>query len=216
VRFPPRAEFDKRHAAEPPGTASDYNVLRMTLAYIPELDSELIARIRAGEEGAFEQLFRRYYRELCVYASRIDRAGGSAEEIVQEVFFRIWMHRDRLLLMESLSGYLYAVTRNVSLNRLARTQTEDRWRAEAQVQALEPPGETGSADVAVRETEMALAIDRAIAKLPPRCREAFLLRRQKHLSYLEIAQAMQTSPKTVEIQIGKALRLLRASLAEWL
>lgn len=216
MRFPPRAEFDKRHAAEPSGTASVYNVLRMTLAYIPELDSELIARIRAGEEGAFEQLFRRYYRELCVYASRIDRAGGSAEEIVQEVFFRIWMHRDRLLLMESLSGYLYAVTRNVSLNRLARTQTEDRWRAEAQVQALEPPGETGSADVAVRETEMALAIDRAIAKLPPRCREAFLLRRQKHLSYLEIAQAMQTSPKTVEIQIGKALRLLRASLAEWL
>jgi len=188
----------------------------MTLAYIAELDTELIARIRAGEEGAFEQLFRRYYRELCVYASRIDRAGGSAEEIVQEVFFRIWMHRDRLLLTESLSGYLYAVTRNVSLNRLARSQTEDRWRAEAQVQALEPPGEGGSADVAVRETEMALAIDRAITKLPPRCREAFLLRRQKHLSYLEIAQAMQTSPKTVEIQIGKALRLLRSSLAEWL
>ena len=159
----------------------------MTLAYVAELDTELIARIRAGEEGAFEQLFRRYYRELCVYASRIDRVGGSAEEIVQEVFFRIWMHRERLLLMESLSGYLYAVTRNVSLNRLARTQTEDRWRAEAQVQALEPPGEAGSADVAVRETEMALAIDRAIAKLPPRCREAFLLRRQKHLSYLEIA-----------------------------
>jgi RNA polymerase sigma-70 factor (ECF subfamily) len=188
----------------------------MTLAYIAELDTELIARIRAGEEGAFEQLFHRYYRELCVYASRIDRAGGSAEEIVQEVFFRIWMHRDRLILTESLAGYLYAVTRNVSLNRLARSQTEDRWRAEAQVQALEPPGEGGSADVAVRETEMALAIDRAISKLPPRCREAFLLRRQKHLSYQEISQAMRTSPKTVEIQIGKALRLLRASLAEWL
>jgi RNA polymerase sigma-70 factor (family 1) len=193
-----------------------YFVFRMTLAYIAELDSGLVARIRAGEEEAYAQLFRRYYRELCVYASRIDRAGGSAEEIVQEVFFRIWLHRERLLLTESLTGYLYAVTRNVSLNRLARSQTEDRWRAEAQVDALEPPGDAGSADVAVRETEMAIAIDRAVAKLPPRCREAFLLRRQRHMSYLEIAQAMQTSPKTVEIQIGKALRLLRASLAEWL
>jgi RNA polymerase sigma-70 factor (ECF subfamily) len=188
----------------------------MTLAFVAELDGELIARIRAGEESAFEQLFLRYYRELAVYASRIDRVGGAAEEIVQEVFFRIWMHRERLLLTESLSGYLYAVTRNVSLNRLARTQTEDRWRAEAQAEALEPPGDAGSADVMVRETEMAIAIDRAIAKLPPRCREAFLLRRQRHMSYAEIAQAMQTSPKTVEIQIGKALRLLRASLSEWL
>lgn len=187
----------------------------MTIAYIANVDAELIARIRAGDESAFEQLFRRYYKELCVYASRIDRAGGSAEEIVQEAFFRIWMHRDRLLVVGSLSGYLYAVTRNVSLNRVARAQTEDRWRVET-LRASEAPGDTGSADMAVRETEMALAIDRAVSKLPPRCREAFLLRRQRHMSYAEIAQVMQTSTKTVEIQIGKALRLLRSSLAEWL
>ena len=144
----------------------------MTLPIVAELDRGLVARIRAGEEQAFAQLFARYYRELCVYASRIDRAGGSGEEIVQEVFFRIWMHRERLLLTESLTGYLYAVTRNVSLNRLARSQTEDRWRAEAQIDALEPLGESGSADAAIRETEMAIAIDRAIGTLPPRWRAA--------------------------------------------
>ena len=199
-----------------PAASGAHLVSRMTLPIVAELDRGLVARIRAGEEQAFAQLFARYYRELCIYASRIDRAGGSGEEIVQEVFFRIWMHRERLLLTDSLTGYLYAVTRNVSLNRLARSQTEDRWRAEAQIDALEPPGESGGADTAIRETEMAIAIDRAIAKLPPRCREAFLLRRQRHLSYAEIAQTMQTSPKTVEIQIGKALRLLRAALAEWL
>jgi RNA polymerase sigma-70 factor (ECF subfamily) len=188
----------------------------MTIAYIANVDAELIARIRKGEERAFETLFQRYYKELCVFASRIDRAGGSAEEIVQEVFFRSWMHRERLLSVESLSGYLYAVTRNVSLNRIARARTESRWRAEAQLDALELPGDAGGADTSVRETEMALAIHEAVAKLPPRCREAFMLRRQRQLSYAEIAQVMRTSPKTVEIQIGKALRLLRKSLAEWL
>jgi RNA polymerase sigma-70 factor (ECF subfamily) len=188
----------------------------MAHAYVADLDAELIARIRAGEEGAFEQLFHRYYRELCVYAARIDRAGGSAEEIVQEVFFRIWMHRERLVLVSTLSGYLYAVARNVALNRVARAQTEERWRARAEFDALDVQVESQGADVPVRETEMAIAIDRAVATLPPRCREAFLLRRQGHLSYAEIAHAMQTSPKTVEIQIGKALRLLRESLAEWL
>jgi RNA polymerase sigma-70 factor, ECF subfamily len=189
---------------------------RMTHACVADLDVELIARIRAGEEDAFEQLFHRYYRELCVYASRIDRAGGSAEEIVQEVFFRLWMHRERLQLVESLSGYLYAITRNVALNRIARAQTEGRWRAGVEVDALDVPIESADADRAMRETEMALAIERAIAQLSPRCREAFLLRRRSHLSYAEIAERMQTTPKTVENQIAKALKQLRESLADWL
>ncbi|HEX6536180.1 MAG TPA: RNA polymerase sigma-70 factor [Gemmatimonadaceae bacterium] len=188
----------------------------MTLPYAAPLDTELIARIRAGDESAFERLFHRYYRELCVFASRIDRAGGAAEEIVQEVFFRIWTRREQLLPVESLSGYLYAAVRNVALNRLARAKTEDRWRASSQLDALDARAEAPAADADIRETEMSIAIHRAIGQLPPRCREAFLLRRQRQLSYAEIAQVMGTSPKTVEIQIGKALRLLRQSLAEWL
>lgn len=188
----------------------------MTHAYAADLDVELIARIRAGDERAFEQLFHRYYRELCLYASRIHRAGGSAEEIVQEVFLRIWLRRERLQLVESLSGYLYAITRNIALNRLARTQTEDRWRTGGEADGLDVPMELADADAAVRETEMSLAIERAIARLSPRCREAFLLRRRSHLSYAEIAERMQTTPKTVENQIAKALKQLREALADWL
>jgi len=68
----------------------------------------------------------------------------------------------------------------------------------------------------LRAAELAAAIERAIAQLPPRCREAYLLRRQHHLSYAEIARVMGIAPKTVEIQIGAALKALRASLADWL
>jgi RNA polymerase sigma-70 factor (ECF subfamily) len=188
----------------------------MTLAFAPKLDTDLIARIRAGDERAFEQLFHRYYRELCVYAARVDRSPGAAEEIVQEVFFRVWRRREQLLLVQTLSSYLYAAVRNVALNRLARAHTEDRWRASKRSEQLDVPIAAPPPDEEIRATEMAVAIDQAVSALPPRCREAFLLRRQQQLSYAEIAQVMHTSPKTVEIQIGKALQLLRKSLAEWL
>jgi RNA polymerase sigma-70 factor (ECF subfamily) len=179
-----------------------------------DLELDVVARLRAGDERAFERLFARYYRELCVYAMRIDRS-GAAEDIVQDVFFRIWMHREQLQDVSSLSAYLYTVTRNLALNRVARGHTEDKWRASGQ--ALLLSGESvGDTDLAVRETEMALAIDMAIGQLPPRCREAFLLRRREHLSHAQIAERMQTTTKTVEVQIGKALRMLRTLLAEWL
>jgi len=188
----------------------------MTLAQPADLDDELIARIRAGDEHAFEQLFRRYHRRLRIYAARIERTEGAAEEVVQETFFRIWMHRERLQPVSSLAGLLYAIARRVALNRVDKARTESRWRVTTDIDALDVPFEAADADSAMRETEMALAIERAIAQLPPRCREAFLLRRQGHLSYAEIAQQMQTTAKTVENQITKALRMLRSSLAEWL
>lgn len=85
---------DRRRRRSPaPGGESQ----RMTHAYAPHPDAELIARIRAGDERAFEELFRRYYRELSLYAARIDPSEGSAEEIVQDVFFKVWQRRERLI-----------------------------------------------------------------------------------------------------------------------
>jgi RNA polymerase sigma-70 factor (ECF subfamily) len=188
----------------------------MTLAFVPHPDTELIARIRAGDERAFEELFRRYRRELCVYAARIEPAGGLAEEAVQEVFFRIWEHRDRLAEVQSLAGYLYAAVRNYALNQRARAANAQRWRQAKALELDDARVAAPAADAEVRSAEMAVAIDRAISELPPRCRQAFLLRRQEHRSYAEIASIMQITPKTVEIQIGNALKALRKALAEWM
>ena len=188
----------------------------MTLPRAVHLDSDLIVRIRAGDEDAFAELFRRYYRALCYYAARIDVTGTGGEEIVQEVLFRIWMTRDRLMVSNTLSGYLYAAVRNHALNQRARAKTEGRWRQAKTLEAIHSPVEAPSAEEEFRAAEMAVAIDDAIAKLPPRCREAFILRRQHHMSYAEIARVMQISPKTVEIQIGNALKRLREALADWM
>jgi RNA polymerase sigma factor (sigma-70 family) len=122
----------------------------MTFAYAAHLDTDLIARIRAGDESAFEQLFRRYHRELCVYAARIDPTGGSAEEIVQEVFFRIWEHRDRLMEVQALAGYLYTAVRNYALNRRERARLAQRWEYAKGVELQEAPVEASGADEEVR------------------------------------------------------------------
>jgi RNA polymerase sigma-70 factor (ECF subfamily) len=188
----------------------------MTVSHAVHRDLELIAQIRGGDERAFEQLFRQYHRELRIYAARIDPTGGSAEEVVQEVFFRIWQHRERLMEVQSLGGYLYAATRNAAVTRRNRVRLAERWSYARSLEAPDWSTSVSSADEEVRAAEMAAAIDRAVAALPPRCRETFLLRRQQGMSYAEIARTMQTTPKTVEAQIGKALKLLRQALADWL
>lgn len=188
----------------------------MTLPHSTHMDPELTERIRAGDEGAFEELFRRYYRVLCIYAARIDSTGIRSEEIVQEVLLRVWMLRDRLNVTGTLSGYLYTAVRNHALNQRARSITEKRWRQATALEALDSSYDAPSADDDFRAAELAIAIDAAIARLPARCRQAFVLRRQHQMSYAEIARVMQIAPKTVEIQIGNALRRLREALADWM
>jgi RNA polymerase sigma-70 factor (ECF subfamily) len=182
-----------------------------------ETNADLLIRLRAGDERALESLVRAHYNELCVFATRMTRERSIAEELVQEIFLRVWRQRERLALTGSIAAYLYACVRNEALNELGRERRRVRWRELAML-GVEAPfgGSSPEADERARGAELQDAIERAIASLPPRCREAFLLRRQREMSYLEIADVMHTSPKTVEVQIGKALRLLRKRLSDWM
>jgi RNA polymerase sigma-70 factor (family 1) len=181
-------------------------------------DDSVIARIRAGDEDAFEALVLEHYNGLCVFAARLVGTDAAAEEIVQDVLMRIWQRRERWRVGGSLASYLYVAVRNRALNAMRSARYHRRWEehAAAELAMLAPELETGHADEDVRVAELMAAIDRAIQELPPRCRQAFLLRRQHHLSYAEIARVMEIAPKTVEVQIGLALRTLRKKLADWL
>ena len=188
----------------------------MRVASVSPGDSTFIERIRAGDEHAYEELFHLHYRELCRYAARIGPGPGAAEEIVQEVFLKVWLRRERLREVNTLRGYLYAAVRNHALNQIKRSGYEDRWRRGKAFELSEVRPLASSADDDVRAAELTVAIERALATLPPRCRQAFLLQRREHMSVAEIAEAMEIAPKTVEVQIGNALRLLRRYLAEWM
>jgi len=181
-------------------------------------DRTLLSQMRAGEASAFAALFDRYYDRLRVFADSMVGSATEAEEIAEDVFVRIWETRAQLEIRSSVRSYLYAATRNHAINRLRSDSTRRHWLEEAAAQGYAPgmgraPDE---ADTEVRVTDLTRAIDAAIAQLPPRCRQVFLLHRQHGMSHQEIADAMETSVKTAENQMARALKLLRDRLAVYL
>jgi RNA polymerase sigma-70 factor (ECF subfamily) len=181
----------------------------------PDPPPDWAERIRAGDRGAYEELFRTFYAPLVSYATRILFAPDLAEEVVQEVFLAIWKNHATLP-AENLSAYLYGAVRRSSTSHLRHAQVEKRWRERVALgENILPIGATAAADERTRFNELIAAVRVAVEELQPRMRQAFLLRRQHGLSYNEIAQVMGITPKTVEVHIGAALRVLRGRLARF-
>ena len=179
---------------------------------------EWFARVRTGDAQAFEALFRAYVDPLCSFAYSYVESESQAQEIVQDLFARLWERRETLERPRSVRAYLYGATRNRALNELRNRRVESAFLrrvlrlegARANDARPVPPEDDFNAGA------FAGAVTRAVAQLPPRCREVFTLTRDQHLSYAEAAAILKISPKTVEIHVGRALTLLRHKLAAWL
>jgi RNA polymerase sigma-70 factor, ECF subfamily len=172
----------------------------------------LLARLREGDQDAFDAIFRAHYPQLVGIAERMLGQRGVAEELAQDVMLELWRRRESLSVDETLRGYLCRAVRNRALNEV---------RHERVARAGEPyaMGERATAPVAhaeLVEQEIDAALQAGVADLPPRCREVFELSRVHGLRYAEIADALGISVKTVEAQMGKALKHLRVRLAAWL
>ena len=176
-------------------------------------DRELLERIRTGDSDAFDAVFRAHYASLVGTAERMLRRSDVAEEIVQDVMLELWRRRETIVVDDSLRGYLFRATRNRSLNHLRHGAIERR--AEPELAADRGDVAPGAQNAIVDE-EIDAAVKRAVADLPARCREVFELSRVHGLKYTEIAATLGISVKTVEAQMGKALRILRERLAQWL
>jgi RNA polymerase sigma-70 factor (ECF subfamily) len=175
-------------------------------------DRELLDRLRAGRRDAFDAIFRQHYAPLVALAGTILHDRGSAEDVVQDVMLELWRRRTALIIETTLRSYLFRATRNRALNRIRHEQVTRR----AEPLLAREPAPDATADRRVHEQEIASAVRRAVAELPARCREVFELSRVHGLKYAEIADVMSISIKTVEAQMGKALRLIRERLAPWL
>jgi RNA polymerase sigma-70 factor (ECF subfamily) len=178
----------------------------------PMDDTTLFERIRRGDEAAFDELFRKWYATLVRLAEAIVRESGPAEEIVQDVMLEIWRRRASLVIPESPRAYLLQSTRNRALNHIRRRNVERIGEPRISAALRQPD----RADAFTVEEELDAALRAAVAGLPDRCREVFELSRVHGLKYGEIADALDISVKTVEAQMGKALRVLRERLAPWL
>jgi RNA polymerase sigma-70 factor (ECF subfamily) len=174
-------------------------------------DRDLLDGLRAGNQQAFDAMFRSYYPRLVAVADSMLRDRPAAEDVAQDVMVELWRRRESLLLESSLRAYLFRAVRNRALNQIRHLRVAPKTDIETATDLTIPP-----ADRVALEGEMLAALGKAVASLPERCREVFELSRVQGLKYAEIASALGISVKTVEAQMGKAIRILRARLAAWL
>ena len=171
---------------------------------------DLVARIRAGDEAAFEAMFRAYYDPLCRHVAPYLGSRDAAEDAVQGLFVRIWEERARWVVSD-LGHYLYTAVRRRAISQVRRIAVQ---RRAAPLLVLEEIGGAGRAlpDAEFDAEELRRRLERVLDTLPPRTRAAFVLSRREGLSYQQVAARMAISPKTVGVHIGRALAALRNRL----
>lgn len=169
--------------------------------------------LKEGDITAFEMFFKTYYQPLCNYAYTFIQDRDEAEEIVQSAFLSVWEKRDTLDIKTSLKSYLYTMVRNTSLNVIKHEKIKQKYVGEAM--AIEDRSHEGVAQ-AVLSSELEDRIQMAMEVLPEQCRLVFKLSRFEELKYAEIAEQLEISIKTVENHMGKALKIMREQLKDYL
>lgn len=174
-------------------------------------EQNIVDAIRLDDRRAFERVFRESYRPLTAYAFRFVRELPTAENIVQDVFLKLWQNRHQLVITTSLAHYLFRSVRNHSLNHLDKTKVRSEY-LKMQINRTE-----GDEDYSAFYPEIGLLdkIETAIRALPTKRQEIFRMAREEGLKYREIADQLNLSVKTVETQMTLALKQLRDALKEY-
>ncbi len=173
--------------------------------------SHILSRLQQGDPKALQDLFQAYYTSLVQFSHQIVLKEAIAQDVVQEVFVKLWNSRKTLDIRTSISAYLFTAVRNQSINYLrserSREKREDKY-------ALGIPFTENEVEEIIQFQEISNKLSEAIDKLPPRCKEIFILCKMEGLTYKEVAAKLSISVKTVENQMGKALKFLREHLQD--
>lgn len=163
---------------------------------------------------AFEALVRTEYGRLCRFATRLVGSREIAEDVVHDVLLRLWHQRERID-VHDLRAYVYRSLRNRIISDQRQYTLRRRLLAAADADSVHSARGADSAQL-VESDDFAVAAAQAVESLPERCRLIFTMRREQGLSHAEIARVLDVSPKTVENQINRAIKLLRTRLARYL
>jgi RNA polymerase sigma-70 factor (ECF subfamily) len=178
-------------------------------------DAELLTWLKEGNQKVIQSLFDTFYVSLCKTVNRIVHNTIITEDIVQDVFMKIWQKRGDLNIQISLKAYLHKMAINAALSHLRKKyNTSSIDDTSPQQMSKHAFKEVATQQMEFQELEV--QVNDAINELPPKCREVFILSRYEEMSYKEIAQQMEISPKTVENQMSKALKHLRKKLAAYI
>ena len=188
--------------------STGYQTLRMEVK-----DSGKLYALDDTGEQAFEQVFKTNFRNLHAYAHTIIRDEIMAEEIVQNVFCRLWEKKSKVDIQTSLTAYLFKSVYHESLNYLKHLKVRAAYSRYAQVQMN---NHSDHAEKKILLGDLESKLNKALSELPEQCRTIFQMSRFEELKYQEIADRMGLSVKTIENQMGKALKLLRLKLVDFL
>ena len=171
---------------------------------------QLMLAFQGGEIGAFEELFRRWSAPLLRYLERMTRDAAAAEELVQEAFFRVHRARDRYEPRAKFSTWLYQIATNLARNELRRPRRRELHRSLDEEGAPALPAAGPGPDAAADARRQAAEVERGLAGLPERQRQALWLAAVEGLSYAEVAEVLEVTPAAVKSLVHRA----RASLAD--
>lgn len=180
-------------------------------------NQQLIDNIKKGEVAAFEILYRQYYIYLCLISEHIVRNPSDAEEIVSDVFVKLWNIREKIDITTSIKAYLIKAVYNTSVNHLEKLRLKNRLTDRFSNSDYEllvwdnnyPLGQ-------LYEKEIMDILEQGISALPDACRQIFLLSRNEDMKYSEIAGKLGISVNTVKSQMKIALARLRETLKDYL
>ena len=174
-------------------------------------EKDLVERVKSGDQPALEEIFHRYYDGLCRFTFSLTHSRDDVEDLVQDIFVKIWARRAFWNPKGSISAYLFKAARNQSINFL-KSKKINSVSVFADEESL-PVEEKEDLIDEINDRDAVAAVSEAIRKLPERCRLVFTLNRQEGLTYSEIAEVLGISEKTVENQISHALKTLRKGLS---
>lgn len=180
------------------------------MEYSLEYKQGIAYEISNGNEEAYRAVFYHYFEPLCHYALNFTSDRDKAKDIVQEVFLKLWNKRESLHLSGPLKAYLYRMVYNEFVTTFRK---EKRYQEELDIfkaESLQPLLQESEESWQLKLDQLKEALD----SLPQRCREIFLLNKQEGLKHKEIAEKLGIAPKTVENQIGKALKALKKKLTD--
>lgn len=177
----------------------------------PTEDNELFLKLKDGDEQAFKVLFQKYYSSLCLFARQFFSDRELAEETVQDMFVKIWEKRELLNIESSVKHYLFRSVRNHCLNQIQHEKIKQQYASKV----IESAHQEIDQDQYYLEVDLLQRIEKSIDSLPPKRQEIFRLSREQGLKYKEIADTLNISVKTVEAQMGLALKYLRDELKDY-
>jgi RNA polymerase sigma-70 factor (ECF subfamily) len=169
----------------------------------------IFARMAEGDKEAFRFFFEKYYADLCNFVNIYLNDPAMAEDIVQDVYVYFWSQKEEIHIETSIKSYLLKASKNKSLNYLRNEKNRlaiHEKLANESATSYEIPED--------REDDFRkqAIIEKAVASLPKKCREIYILSKEKKLTYNEISKELSISTKTVENQMGIALKKLRELL----